>query len=82
MTVVKAVCVIALLGYALLIALVFHRARRRPAARYFLLYLAGMMVWQLGYSVVAFMRLWRQVYLTNQSGCRCRFSCRSYHCRC
>lgn len=54
MTVVQAVCVLALLCYASLIALVFRRARRRPAARFFLFYLIGMTIWQAGYTVVAF----------------------------
>ncbi len=54
MTAVQAVCVLALLCYASLIALVFKRARRRPAARYFLLYLIGMTIWQAGYTIVAF----------------------------
>ncbi len=54
MIAVQTACVIALLCYAFLIALVIRRARRRPAARFFLLYLLGMMVWQAGYAVVAF----------------------------
>ncbi len=54
MTAVQAACVVALLCYASLIALVFRRARHRPAARFFLFYLIGMTVWQAGYAVVAF----------------------------
>lgn len=54
MTAVQLACFLALLFYVLLIALVFHRAWRRPTARYFLLYLAGMTVWQAGQALVAF----------------------------
>ncbi|MGE5601448.1 MAG: histidine kinase N-terminal 7TM domain-containing protein, partial [Nitrososphaerales archaeon] len=54
MIAVQTACVLALLCYAFLIALVFRRARHRPAARYFLFYLLGMTVWQAGYAVVAF----------------------------
>lgn len=54
MIAVQTACVLALLCYASLIALVIRRAQRQPAARYFLLYLLGMTIWQAGYAVVAF----------------------------
>lgn len=54
MTAVRAIVVLALICYILLIAIVFRRARRRSEARYFLFYLAGMTVWQAGQAVVAF----------------------------
>ena len=54
MILVRAMCVVALLCYIGLIAIVFRRARRRAEARYFLLYLLGMTVWQAGQTAVAF----------------------------
>ncbi|MCU0508006.1 MAG: GAF domain-containing protein [Anaerolineae bacterium] len=54
MTAVRAATFFALICYILLIAVVFRRARHRAEARYFLLYLAGMTVWQAGQAVVAF----------------------------
>jgi two-component sensor histidine kinase len=54
MAAVRATCVFALVCYILLVLLVLRRARRRPEARYFLFYLASMMVWQASQTVAAF----------------------------
>ena len=54
MALVRVACVLAILCYAVLIAIVFRRARRRAEARYFLFYLLGIMAWQIGQTIVAF----------------------------
>lgn len=54
MAAVRAACVFALICYTLLALVVVRRARRRREARYFLLYLMTMMIWQIGQTVAAF----------------------------
>ncbi len=54
MTAIRVTCLLALLGYGLLFGLVLLRARHRRAARFFLLYLLAMGIWQGGQTVAVF----------------------------
>jgi two-component sensor histidine kinase len=54
MIAVRVACLLAMLGYTALFALVFQRARQRRASRYFLLYLLAMIIWQGSQTAVAF----------------------------